>query len=91
MTSANRADARGGAPASAGRAGIVQAVSPDGPAAAAGLSPRDLITNVGGSAATENLQVEKIALTKRPGDTVSLGYDRVGHSSRAVITLTAQP
>jgi putative serine protease PepD len=70
---------------------LVQAVSPDGPAAAAGLRPRALITNVDGSAATDNLQLEKIALTERPGDTLSLGYDRAGHSSHAVITVTAQP
>ena len=83
-------------PAAAAQAGVpeglfVQAVSPGGPAAAAGLRPEDVITSIDGKPATSNIQLQELTLTKKPGDTVSIGYDRGGHSAKATVTLAAQP
>ena len=83
-------------PAAAAQAGVpeglfVQAVSPGGPAATAGLRPDDVITTINGEPATSNIQLEELTLTKKPGDTVSIGYDRAGHSAKATVTLAAQP
>jgi putative serine protease PepD len=83
-------------PAAAAQAGVpeglfVQAVSPGGPAATAGLRPDDVITTIDGKPATSNIQLEELTLTKKPGDTVSIGYHRAGHSAEATVTLAAQP
>jgi putative serine protease PepD len=83
-------------PAAAAQAGVpeglfVQAVSSGGPAATAGLRPDDVITSIDGKPATSNIQLEELTLTKKPGDTVSIGYDRAGHSAKATVTLVAQP
>jgi putative serine protease PepD len=83
-------------PAAAAQAGVpeglfVQAVSPGGPAATAGLRPDDVITTINGEPATSNIQLEELTLTKKPGDTVSIGYHRAGHSAKATVTLAAQP
>ena len=83
-------------PAAAAQAGVpeglfVQAVSPGGPAATAGLRPDDVITTINGEPATSNIQLEELTLTKKPGDTVSIGYDRAGHSAKTTVTLAAQP
>lgn len=66
-------------------------VSPGGPAATAGLRPDDVITTINGEPATSNIQLEELTLTKKPGDTVSIGYDRAGRSAKATVTLAAQP
>ena len=57
----------------------------------AGLRPDDVITTINGEPATSNIQLEELTLTKKPGDTVSIGYDRAGHSAKATVTLAAQP
>lgn len=69
----------------------VQAVTPGGPAATAGLRADDVITKIDGEPATSNLQLEELTLTKKPGDTVSIGYTRDGRSATATVTLAAQP
>jgi putative serine protease PepD len=83
-------------PAAAEQAGLpeglfVQAVTPGGPAAAAGLRTDDVITKIDGEPATSNVQLQELTLTKKPGDTVSIEYTRDGHSSTATVTLAAQP
>jgi putative serine protease PepD len=83
-------------PAAAAQAGVpeglyVQAVRPGGPAAMAGLRAEDVITTIDGEPATSNLQLEELTLTKKAGDTVSIGYTRAGQSATATITLGAQP
>jgi putative serine protease PepD len=83
-------------PAAAAQAGLpeglfVQAVTPGGPAAMAGLRIDDVITSIDGQPATSNIQLQELTLTKKPGDTVSLGYTRAGQSATATVTLGAQP
>ena len=83
-------------PAAAEQAGLpeglfVQAVTPNGPAAAAGLRPEDVITQIGGEPATSSIQLQELTLTKKPGDTVSIEYTRDGQSATTTVTLAAQP
>jgi putative serine protease PepD len=83
-------------PAAAAQAGVpeglfVQAVTPGGPAAMAGLRADDVITTIDGEPATSNIQLQELTLTKKPGDTVSIGYTRAGQATTATITLGAQP
>ena len=83
-------------PAAAAQAGVpeglfVQAVTPGGPAAMAGLRAEDVITSIDGQPATSNIQLQELTLTKKPGDTVSIDYTRAGHSATTTITLAAQP
>ena len=83
-------------PAAAAQAGVpeglyVQAVAPGGPAAQAGLRPDDVITSIEGQPATGNIQLQELTLTKKPGDMVSIGYVRGGHSATTTVTLGAQP
>jgi putative serine protease PepD len=83
-------------PAAAEQAGLpeglfVQAVTPGGPAATAGLRADDVITKIDGEPATSNVQLQELTLTKKPGDTVSIGYTRDGQSATATVTLAAQP
>ena len=83
-------------PGAAEQAGLpaglfVQAVTPGGPAAMAGLRAEDVITKIDGEQATSNVQLQELTLTKKPGDTVSIDYSRDGQSATATVTLAAQP
>jgi putative serine protease PepD len=83
-------------PTAAAQAGVpeglfVVQVAPGGPAARAGLARGDVITKIDGEAATSNLQLEKLTLTKRAGDVVAVTYTRSGQSTQANITLGTQP
>jgi putative serine protease PepD len=83
-------------PAAAAAAGLpeglfVKAVVPGGPAAQAGLRPDDVITTIDGEAATSTTQLQELTLTKKPGDTVQLGYYRDGKQATATVTLGTQP
>jgi putative serine protease PepD len=83
-------------PAAAEQAGLpeglfVEAVTPGGPAAAAGLRPEDVITKIDGEPATSNIQLQELTLSKKPGDTVSIGYTRDGQPATVTVTLAAQP
>jgi putative serine protease PepD len=83
-------------PAAAEQAGLpeglyVQTVTPGGPADMAGLRTSDVITKINGEAATSNIQLQELTLTKKPGDTVSIDYTRDGHAASATVTLAAQP
>ena len=82
--------------AAAAEAGVpaglfVQAVTPGGPAAQAGLQADDVITTINGEPATSNIQLQELTLTKKPGDTVAIGYSRAGHAATTTVTLGAQP
>jgi putative serine protease PepD len=83
-------------PVAAEQAGLpeglfVRAVTPGGPAAQAGLRAEDVITSINGAPATSNIQLQELALTKKPGDTVPLEYQRDGHTTKATVTLGARP
>jgi putative serine protease PepD len=70
---------------------FVAGVVPGGPAQNAGLQQGDIITEIDGQPATDPNQLAGLTLTKRAGDTVSVTYDRNGHSTTTTITLGAQP
>jgi putative serine protease PepD len=83
-------------PEAASQAGVpeglfVQAVTPGGPAERAGLRASDVITSIDGKAATSNIQLQELTITKKPGDTVSVGYNRSGRSATTTVTLGSQP
>jgi putative serine protease PepD len=83
-------------PSAASQAGVpgglfVAGVAAGGPAATAGLRAGDVITTVDGTPATSNIQLQEVTLTKKPGDTVEIGYVREGKSATATVTLAATP
>ena len=81
-------------PAAAEQAGLpeglyVQAVTPGGPAATAGLRPDDVITKIDGNPVAKTADLFKVLDRRRIGDTVELEITR-GSSHRTVkITLEA--
>ena len=50
-----------------------------------------IITKVNGEAATSNVQLQELTLTKKPGDQVSVEYWRNGHTTSTTVTLGTQP
>ncbi len=84
-------------PAAAQQAGTseglyVVGVVPGGPAAAAGLRNGDVITKIDGEPATDANQLLAVTLTKKPGETVSITYERNGGSPRTTeVTLGTAP
>jgi putative serine protease PepD len=70
---------------------FVTAVDPAGPAFRAGLREGDIITTIDGQPATSTDQLVMLTLTKHPGDTVQLGYQRDGRQATATVTLGTQP
>ena len=83
-------------PSAAQRAGTpeglyVSGVLPGGPSASAGLRKGDIITEIDGEPATDPNQLAAVQLTKKPGETVTVTYDRNGKSATATITLAEQP
>jgi putative serine protease PepD len=75
------------APSGAGLA--VVGISPAGPAADAGLQVGDLITKLDGTPATSAEQLLALTLTRKPGDTVSVTYERQGASHDTKLTLSS--
>jgi putative serine protease PepD len=70
---------------------FVRAVLSGGPAAQAGLRAEDIITKINGEAATSNVQLQELTLTKKPGDQVPVEYWRSGHTTTTTVTLGTQP
>jgi putative serine protease PepD len=69
----------------------VTGVQAGGPSDQAGLRVRDVITTIDGQKATNNDQLVIITLTKKAGDTVSIGYERGGQAAKTTVTLGSQP
>jgi putative serine protease PepD len=72
-------------------AGLFVAGVPAGPAEKVGIRPGDVITTIDGQPATSNVQLQELTLTKKPGETVELGYTRDGRTATATVTLAEQP
>jgi putative serine protease PepD len=70
---------------------FVVSVAPGGPAQQAGLQEGDIITEINGEPATDSNQLYALTLTQRAGETVSVTYERDGHSSETKITLGSEP
>ena len=70
---------------------FVGGVVAGGPAAKAGLQRGDVITEIDGQTATTNVQLQELTLTKKPGDTVAIGFVRDGKTGKATVTLGTQP
>jgi putative serine protease PepD len=70
---------------------FVAGVVAGGPAEKAGLRQGDVITSIDGTAASSNVQLQELTLTRKPGDTVAIGYVRDGKEGKATVTLAAQP
>ncbi len=66
----------------------VATVTPNGPAAKAGLKPQDIITSVDGRAVKDGDELVAIVSEKAPGSTVHLGYIRDGKQATAEVGIT---
>ena len=73
--------------ASNGAGLYVVAVTPAGPAEAAGLDAGDLITTIDGEQARSAEQLQELTLTHRPGETVTITYERQGATHETHLTL----
>ena len=65
----------------------IGAVSPGGPASAAGLQDGDLVTAVDGDAVADATALIVTVRSKAPGDTVTLTVDRNGQTAEVPVTL----
>lgn len=70
---------------------VVRDVNPDGPAAKAGIQPRDIITAVNGERVESWNDFVRQIVTKKVGDTVKLSIVRNGASRTQPVTLTERP
>jgi S1-C subfamily serine protease len=71
---------------------VVAGVIPGGPAAAAGLEAGDVITSIDGHAVTTSSSLTSYVLTKKPGDTVTIGFtDSFGAGQTASVRLASGP
>ncbi|WP_152617685.1 S1C family serine protease [Phaeacidiphilus oryzae] len=67
-------------------AGVVS-VNSGGPAANAGLRPGDVITKIDGTAVSTSQSLSEALASKKPGEKVTVTYDRDGASHTAEVTL----
>ena len=67
----------------------ITSVVPDGPAAAAGLRPGDIITEIDGAPATTTERLVLTSLRGAPGDTVTLTFRRGDGTQETDLVLAA--
>jgi S1-C subfamily serine protease len=71
---------------------VIGGVFTGGPAASAGLEAGDVITSIDGRAVTAPNSLSSYLLTKKPGNTVTIGYtDPFGADRTASVTLAGGP
>jgi len=71
---------------------VVTEVTPGSPAAAAGLTARDVITSLGTHPITSASDVQDITGVYRPGDRIRIGWtDRTGQPRTSTVTLINGP
>ena len=70
---------------------MVTQITPDSPAASAGLKMNDVITAIDDHQIDENNSLRSILFSYRVGDKVSLTLERDGQSIKLDLTLVARP
>jgi putative serine protease PepD len=70
---------------------FVIGTTPGGPAERAGLEAGDVITKLDDETVTSVDQLQAVTLTKRPGETVKLTFERDGAEHTVDVTLGSQP
>ena len=66
---------------------LISVVTPNGPAAKAGLRPQDVITSIDGQPIKDGDNLISLVSAKQPGTTVHLGYLRDGKKESADVTI----
>jgi S1-C subfamily serine protease len=75
-----------------GSGAVITSVVPGGPAAAAGLTPGDLITSIGGRAISSPAGLTTILMTQKPGALIAATYlDQEGVTETANLALASGP
>ena len=70
---------------------VVQEVTPDSPAARAGLQPGDVVVSIDGKAVQDRSELVAAIRGHKPGDKVTLVVDRGGNETTITATLTQRP
>jgi putative serine protease PepD len=70
---------------------LIAGVRPDTPAAKAGLEKGDVVTSFGGHAISSPDELASVINSYKPGDSVSVTYERDGQSHTVQVKLTTRP
>ena len=70
---------------------MIAAVVPGGPADSAGLAPGDVIMAVGGHSVSSPTALTSLLFSKKPGDRITITYDRDGTTETTTVTLGSGP
>jgi putative serine protease PepD len=70
---------------------VVQEVTPDSPAAQAGLQAGDVVVSIDGKAVQDRSELVAAIRGHKPGDKVTLGVVRAGNETTSTATLTQRP
>lgn len=70
---------------------LVESVYPGSPAAAAGIEPGDVITQINGSPISDGSAAVSAIDSLRPGEQITLGIERVGQQVTITATLGTRP
>lgn len=70
---------------------LVSSLTDDSPAAKAGIQPGDVITSIDGKEVNDPAEVVDIVRSRRPGQSVSVVYYRMGKRRQTEVTLGSRP